>query len=748
MGKRRRARPRVTSVAESRPESQARWILLPGGIFGLTILTFLPSLWNGFVDWDDNLNLVENPDYRGLGWTQLTWMFGGNDTNFYMPLTWLSFGLDYTLWGMNPAGYHLTSLILHALNACVFYFVALRLLRAARGANVGSVRASHFGAALAALLFSLHPLRVESVVWATERRDVLSGLFYLLAILAYLRAREPGTAGTRRGHMWYWGAVAAGLGALLSKPMAVSLPVILVLLDIYPLRRLGSGPASWLNPAVRRVWLEKLPFVLLSAAISLVTLLELGELNDLTALPPVSWLGRIAISLYALAFYLWKTIVPWHLSPVYEQPIPLDPTAWPFLVSAVAVAAIGVTTFTLRRRWPALLTVWLSYMVVLLPVLGIVHIQSLIAADRYTYLACLGWALLAGGALASAIEAHATGHLGKRAMALIVSAAVALPISLGALASIQTRIWRDSENLWAHTVVVTPSPRAHLNWGLTLVGEGRPAEAISHLREALRLRPDYPDAHLNMGAALAALGDLPAAIEEYREALRLSPTAIRAHNNLGVALGRLGKTQEAIQHYEAALRLRPDFADAHFNLGAVLAITGRPGEAVEQYREALRANPRHAEAENNLGMVLTQLGRRDEAVLHFRRAVEIDFSNADAHNNLGAALAKEGRVSDAIDQYEAALRLRPGYAEARINMGIALLRAERPADAVAHFQMALDLPPRNAQAHNLLGIALAQAGRLREAADHFRQALKIQPDLEEARQNLERVLSAEGRESR
>jgi tetratricopeptide (TPR) repeat protein len=732
------------SVTNARRDLIFSWAI-PFGIFALTFLAFLPSLWNGFVDWDDPLNLTENPDYRGLGWTQLKWMFGGNNTNFYMPLTWLTYGLDYTLWGMNPAGYHLTSLLLHALNACVFYFVALRLFRAARGGEPVRDSALRAGAALATLLFALHPLRVESVVWATERRDVLSGLFYLLAILAYLHSLEPGAAATPRGRAWYWSAVAAGLCALLSKPMAVSLPVILVLLDIYPLRRLGFGPVSWLALAARRVWLEKVPFILCSAATSVVALLRLGELIDPTALPPVNWLGRLAVSVYALAFYLWKTLVPWNLSALYEQPLPLDPTAWPFVLSALAVAAVTVTAVSLRRRWPSLLTVWLAFVVVLLPVLGIIQIQSMIAADRYTYLASLGWALLAGGILGSAIEAHAAGRLGKRAMALIALVALAPPIGLGGLAWMQTRIWRDSETLWAHTVAVTPSARAHLHWGRTLIREGRPDEAIPHLREALRLRPGYAFARFDLGVALEAQGDLPAAVDEYRAVLHDRPDVANVHYSLGSALHRLGRPAEAIEQYEAALRLEPNFWPAHVNLGVALASQGRLTEAVEHYRQALRANPRIAAAENNLGRALLRLDRPEEATQHFERAVEIDPRIADARNNLGSARAREGKISDAIDQFEAALRLSPAYAEAHSNLGIALMRANRPADAADHFRKALEINPGSAEAHNLLGIALARQGRMREAAGQFRDALRIKPDFDQARANLGQALAEERR---
>ncbi len=719
--------------------------MIPPGIVTVTVLAFLPSLWNGFVDWDDPLNLLENPHYRGLGWEQLTWMFGGNDTNFYMPLTWLTYGLDYALWGMNPAGYHLTSLILHALNACVFYFVALRLFRTARGGEPISDSALRAGAALAALLFALHPLRVESVVWATERRDVLSGLFYLLAILAYLRALEPGAAGTPRARAWYWGAVAAGLCALLSKPMAVSLPVVLVLLDIYPLKRLGFAPTSWITPAGRRAWLEKVPFILPAAATSIVALLRVGELIDPSALPPASWLDRLAVSVYALAFYLRKTLLPWNLSALYEQPIPFDPTAWPILLSALAVSAVTVITMRLRHRWPSPLVVWLAFVVVLLPVLGIVQIQSMIAGDRYTYLACLGWALLAGGLLASAVEAHAAGRLGRDAMAAIAVLALALPIVLGALTWTQTRVWRDSETLWAHTAAVTPSARAHLHWGRTLIREGKPNEAIAHLRESLRLRPGYVFARFDLGVALEAQGDLPGAIDEYREVLRVKPRVASVHYSLGSALLRLGRLGEAVEEYEAALRLEPDFWPAHVNLGAALATQGRLPEAMAHYRQALHANPRIAVAENNLGRALLQLGRLDEATPHFRRAVDIDPRNADARNNLGLALAREGKVAEAIDQFEASLRLEPASGEAHSNLGVALVRANRPADAADHFRKALEINPGNAEAHNLLGIALARQGHMREAAAEFRKALRIKPDFSQARANLEQALVEERR---
>src|SRR5574341_654274 len=248
-----------------REPGRSHW-LYPLAAALLTFAVFSPALHNGFIDWDEGSLLLGNRHYRGLGWDQIAWMFTTRLMGHWMPLNWISFGLDYTLWGMNPLGYHLTNVVVHAVNAAVFYAVALRLLALALPerltADGGRLR---LGALAAALLFSLHPLRVESVAWITERRDVLSGLFYLLAILAYLRYCEARMTGRRRWPRPYWAAVALCGLAVLSKAIAVSLPVILLLLDIYPLRRLGVGPGGWTGPSARRVWLEKLPFAALAA---------------------------------------------------------------------------------------------------------------------------------------------------------------------------------------------------------------------------------------------------------------------------------------------------------------------------------------------------------------------------------------------------------------------------------------------------------------------------------------------------
>src|SRR5438552_5108947 len=306
--------------------SAQRWVrwLAPLLVALFTLAAFLPALQNQYVNWDDKDNFLDNPHYRGLGWTHLRWMWTTH-LGHYIPLTWMTLGLDYLLWGMNPVGYHLTSLLLHAANAVVFFFVGCRILTLALPAP--SERGHALTAGFAALVFAIHPLRVESVAWVTERRDVLSGLFYLVTILLYLRACERG----ERGRGWYRLSVAVFVCALLSKSMVVNLPVVLLILDVYPLRRLG-GAVGWWSVRARRVYIEKIPFVLLAAAASTVALIAQLSHSAMIPVAHLSALGRLAVSAYGLSFYLWKMVVPLNLSPLYMRPPTVDPEAPPFML--------------------------------------------------------------------------------------------------------------------------------------------------------------------------------------------------------------------------------------------------------------------------------------------------------------------------------------------------------------------------------------------------------------------------------
>src|SRR5437870_4247518 len=512
-------------VARTPAKGWGSW-LVPALIAVVTFATFLPALHNQFVNWDDDKNFLENPHYRGLGWTQLSWMWTTH-LGHYIPLTWMTFGLDYLLWGMNPLGYHLTNLLLHAANAVVFFFITRRLLTRALPSPSERGHTLAVSAAFAALVFAIHPLRVESVAWATERRDVLSGLFYLFAILLYLRACERG----ERGRGWYWAAVGLFAGALLSKSMAVNLPIVLLILDVYPLRRLGGATGWWSEPA-RRVYVEKIPFVLLATAAAAIAVMAQLSVHAAASLAQLSVPGRVAVSAYGLSFYLWKMVVPLNLSPLYPLSPIVNPWAMPFVLSYTMVLAITAIALALRRRVPGLPAAWSAYVVVLLPVLGIFQSGPQIAADRYTYLASLGWAILAGACLLFCWRISRTSTTRIPTTLPIAGVAICVVAGLGVLTWNQVQIWHDSERLWTYTVAIHPnSSLAQFSLGIVLSAQGKPTEAIEHFQKGLQLRPDEPSAHTNLGGAPIQQGKLADAIAHFRQAVRIHPDHALPHTH-------------------------------------------------------------------------------------------------------------------------------------------------------------------------------------------------------------------------
>src|SRR3989475_673865 len=580
-------RERREPVPSALPQRRGFW-LVPALIALVTFAAFLPVLQNQFVDWDDQRNFLDNHHYRGLGWTHLRWMWTTH-LGHYIPLTWMTLGLDYLLWGMKPVGYHLTSLLLHAANAVVFFFVVRRLLTRALPSPAERGHALAVSAGVAVLVFSIQPLRVESVAWATERSDVLSGLFYLVAILLYLRACERG----ERGRRWYWGSVGLFVCALLSKSIAVSLPVVLLILDVYPLRRLGGALGWWSEPA-RRVYVEKILFVLLAAAASAIAVMAQLSAHAAVPLAHLSVPGRLAVSAYGLSFYLGKTIVPVNLSPLYEPPSTVDPWATPFLLSYGVVLALTAIALALRRRVPGLPAAWLAYVVVLLPVLGLFQSGPQIAADRYTYLAGLGWASLAGAGVLSTWL--------RWPPFVLTGLAVVLLFGLGTLTWNQVEVWHDSGRLWAHALAVDPKTSVALfGLGRVLADQGKPVEPIDHYRQALELMPESAEVHNNWGLVLARQSKPAEAIDHYREALRIKPDYVLARYNWGNALAQQGKLTEAIDHYRRAVQIKPDSADAHISWGEALARPGKPAEALDHYRQALHNEPDPAQGPKHSG---------------------------------------------------------------------------------------------------------------------------------------------------
>jgi tetratricopeptide (TPR) repeat protein len=599
-------------------------------VAALTFLVFLPALQNGFLNWDDQANFLDNVHYRGLGWTQLSWMLTTFHGGPYQPLSWLSFGADYLLWGMSAAGYHLTNVLIHCVNASLFCLLTRRLLRLAWRQEPAAEPALSLCAAFSALLFSVHPLRVESVAWVTERRDVLSGAFFLLCLICYVKAHSGALAETRRRSLL---RAALGLYAcsLLSKAIAVGLPLLLLALDFYPLRRLQDAAGAWSRPRLRSALQEKIPFILLAAAAAITALLAQAQAEAL-----VSWgrygLGpRLLQAVYGAGFYLGKTLVPCRLSPLYALSAPLRQSWRPYLLCGGTAAGLSLAALWWRRRWPALLTAWLSYLVLLAPVSGLAQAGDQYVADRYSYLSCLSWAALAGGGLMLCWRARREQRLGLRSWRLLVLAAVLSLAGLAQAAWRQTGIWHDSQRLW---------------------------------QRVLALDGDIAVAHYNLGTCLAEQGRLGEAVEHFQRAEALRPQAIEVYNNLAIAYWKLGESESALRCYDEALRIQPDSALTHANLGAALVHLKRLPQAEAQYRQALRLRPDSSAYYDMLGMVLTAQGRWPESIEPFTQAVRLNPRDADAHYRLALALGRSGRTQQSAQELEETLRLKPDHAAA------------------------------------------------------------------------------------
>jgi len=654
----------------------SRW-LAPAVLVLVTAVAYLPTLANGFVNFDDIENFLNNRAYRGLGWTQLHWMFTTWNLGGLIPLTWITLGFDYVIWGMDPIGYHLTSLVLHLLGSLVFYFVLLRLLRIALEPGSGEDTALRLGALVGALLFSVHPLRVESVAWITERRDVLSGLFTFLSVLAYLRGWEA-RKGERLELRWYLAALAFFTCALLSKAMAVTLPLVLVLLDVYPLRRLRLRSLGSLRALARNLFLEKLPFGLLALACLVVTALAARGNDAMSSLARLGLLDRLFLAMHSAAFYLWKTVAPINLSIMYQLPERLDRAAWPFIAAWVCVLAVSAVCLALAHRFPALLIAWAAYLVMLAPVSGLVQTGWQMTADRYSYMPCLGWAALAGASFFLAGR-RARGARGEspRAQALVAGTAVCLIAVLGVLTWRQVGVWRDTETLWTHAAAVAPSSLAHENLGDLYQDRGQFDRAAAHFEQSVRMRPGYGPGHFHLGATRAQQGRPEEAMREYEEAARLMPDSAVPYYNMGLALVALGRPTEAIKSYRQAVKIVPGYADAHNNLGLLLTDEGKFDEAVMHLREAVALRPDSAGYHSNFGLALARQGRAGEALQELSRAVELDPRDAGAHNNLGVMLVRLGRYDDAAVQFREALAIIPGLREAQVNLEDATARAKR-----------------------------------------------------------------------
>jgi tetratricopeptide (TPR) repeat protein len=660
-------------------------------LFAVTFTLYVPSAGYDFTNLDDPHYILENPQVTaGLTWAGVKWAFAAPHMGNWIPLAWLSHMLDVQLFGLDPGLPHLVNAMIHALNAVlVFWFLK-------------KMTGGLWPAALVAGLFALHPLRVESVAWVCERRDVLSSFFALFALVAYADYAEKSKQENPRAKWFYGLTLLAFVLGLMSKPMVVTLPFLLLLLDYWPLRRLGDF--GFQNSDWRRLWhlfLEKVPFFALSVIFSVLTVRgqdELGAMPSFTVLPLSVRIGSAFVS---YARYLGKTFWPVNLAVPYPYV-----GRWPGLLMALAfglVVGLSVWAVGSFRRRPYVFAGWFWFMGGLFPVIGLLQTGNQSVADRFTYLPSLGLFILLVWGAGEWARRWRAGRWIQTGVALVLLAACA------GRSRDQLCYWQDSETLFRHAIQVTRRNFvAYYNLACYLRDSDRQAEAVQLYRDGLRFSPDDPA--LLAGLAYA-LGNMQCryeqAVELYKEALHHAPDQPNywyIHNNYACLLSRMDPTNipEMIVQYSAAARLKPEFEPAHEALGLALAKSGKLAEATGHLQTAVRLEPNSPEDHCNLGNALALQNEYPEAIQQYQEALRLKPDYAHAENNLARAFEAVGQTNEALTQYQAAVRLEPDAAITHCNLGNLLLRAGRRDEAIAQFKEALRIQPDNVGARQQL----------------------------------------------
>jgi protein O-mannosyl-transferase len=665
----------------------------------VTLVVYARAVTCGFVDYDDGPYVYDanNVVSDGLTWHGVAWAFspetnhGGN----WHPLTSLAHMLDVTVFGLaSAAGHHAVNVLLHVLDTVLLFAF---LWRTTRGL---------WPAAFAAALFALHPLHVESVAWVSERKDVLSTAFGLATLIAY-------ASWTARGGIARY-ALALGLFALglMSKPMLVTWPFVLLLLDVWPLGRLPGA-------SLARLAIEKLPFLALSVASSALTVYVQGSAGAVQSYQ-VTFPHRLANALISTVRYLGKTVWPDGFTCLYPHAYGLAGHPWPWwglLLGGLLLCAL--TALAALRRYA--LVGWLWYLGTLVPVIGIVQVGSQGMADRYTYVPLIGvfFALAwAGAEVVARLEAG--GHtLARRAAAVLAALVLA---ALAARTFVQIGVWKSSRTLFENAVRVEPSPITMSNLGNAYREEGDVERAIRTYQAAIDLSPEHAPGPFNLGVVLLEEARYEEAARAFQRTIELDPNSPVAHRNLGIAWLKLGRNEDAVRELRIATTLLPDDHEAHYHLGCAWRAIGKPEAALQSFREALRLKPDHPLAHVDVGVLLEARGELEAAEQEFRRALEIDPENAVAHHDLGVVLRERGQLEDAVAEFRQATVLAPDYAKAHFNLGSTLIGLHRFDQAVEAFRAALAADPTYLAAREQLAFALDAAGRTADAIAELREA--------------------------
>jgi protein O-mannosyl-transferase len=681
------------------------------------ILTYTPVWRAGFI-FDDGLLITANPCVVGpLGLKEI-WTTSAADT---CPLLLTTFWVEHALWGLETLPYHLVNVLLHGACAILLWQV-LRSLRVQ-------------GAWLGAALWALHPVEVESVAWISEMKNTESGLFFLLAILFFVRWLKAKDVDGRTGGGWNYAITLlfAALG-MAGKSTTVVLPVVLCLCAWWI-----EGGWHWRNVA------KVAPVFVMAVAAGAVTIWTQGLqlAKDPDPQWARTWPERLATAGDAVWFYLGKLLWPHPIMAVYPR-WRIDASQWLSYLPLLTVIVVLPIFWLKRDIWSrACFFAFAYFTAALAPVMGLIdnHIFHFsLVFDHFQYLASIGPLALAGAGLT-----RLANFIIPEKRWLQTSLCAGLLVILGMASWQRTLVYKSEETFWTDTVAQNPDCwMGRNNLGNALLQKRQVDEALEQFQKALEINPIYVDARSNLGAALFQRGRVDEAVAQYEKALEINPCHAQANYNLGLALFQKGQVDNAIAQYKRALEINPYYPEGHNNLGNALLHKGQVDEALEQFQKALEINPTYADACSNLGVVLFQKGRVDDAVAQYKKALEIEPDHVDAHYNLGIALLKKGQLDGAIAQFQKAVEMNPDYADARYNLGNALFKKGRADEAIMEFRKVLEINPDYVKAHSNLGVALFQKGQLDEAVTQFQKAVEINPNSFTVRYNLGSALFQKG----
>jgi tetratricopeptide (TPR) repeat protein len=680
------------------------------------LITHWPALSAKAITFDDNQyltenTLVQNHSFRSA-WRFLTEVLTPSTVHgYYQPLAMISLMFDHVLGGSenNLMPFHRTSLMLHTANTALIIVLLYLLFE-----NV-------WAAVIAGLLFGVHPMTVEPIPWVGERKTLLAAFFALWCLIFYVRYVRT----TNR--RFYAACLGTYILALMSKPTSTPLPLVMLLMDYWPLKR--TCPKF-------KIVVEKLPFFVIGGVSSVITYISQSR-TAATVLPAKYGPMHVPFTLcHNIIFYLYKMVWPANLSSHYAFPKPMD-LSNSMVLAGVIGTAILIPLLLISLRWTrAALTGWLIFFMAILPTMGVVGFTNVIASDKFAYLPSVGILMM--------VCSFLVWLLNKGKAAAVIVMAVVLALSAGE--SVATRRylvhWRDTASLFEYMLTLTPNAASlHNMLGIELDAQGRFEEAVEHFREALKGEIDRDKILTNTGNSLLSQGKFDEAEEYFRQSLKISPYDPETITNMANMFCMQGKFDEAENYYHRALKIKPDYVPAHYNFGVALQMQGRTDEAIPHYRQALKLKPDDTGIYNNLGCALISENNLSEAVEIFNKALRITPNNAELHYNLGNALRGQGQTTKAIEHYRSALQIKPDYAKAHNNLGIALELQGKPDEAFEHYRKAIQIRPDYVDVYYNAGFVLQSQGKLKDAIDYYRRSLKLDPNYVLSLNDLAKILA-------